>query len=153
MFRCKTANSDKMIRAAIFLRKHWKIELEVIRMCVDCYFYWAMKKKNDSYSTKVCTKPHLLVYTQEPEEEGSRWWPAKVLSISKNNTVNIESFGDNLRSYCEKYECILYADTTEDILKKSQKAVKSMNTYKKKEFVRAFKVEKIVNRIFIIMIQ
>ena len=33
-----------------------------IRTCAECFQYWAEDPQN--YFTKVCTKPHLLVYAK-----------------------------------------------------------------------------------------
>lgn len=125
------------------LKDEWCNELKEIQKCIDCYYSWLMSEYNDDYFTMVCTKPHLLVYVQESKKDGSRWWPAKVLSVNDDdNKVNISCFGDHLRADYAFDQCLLYSDTEKDLRKKAEKAAKSKKQFHKAEFIQAFKVIK-----------
>lgn len=135
----------------------WYDELKEIRKCIDCYLCYSAGGNNPDHFTLFCTKPHLLVYLQESKENGSRWWPAKVLSENDDGTVNTACFGDYKRAVNYKFaQCIIFADTDEELSKKikeaeeaveqaklaiSKKSKKSKQIIEGKEaFVRAFEV-------------
>lgn len=61
------------------------------------------------------------------------------------NTVIIECFGDYLRAEYKFEQCVLLAHTEADIHHKVAEAQKSKEKFNKKEFIRAFKVMKIVS--------
>lgn len=125
------------------MKNDWLNELKEIQSCTDCYYSWLTSDKDKDYFTRVCTKPHLLVYLQECKEDGSRWWPAKVLSVNDNGTVNIECFGDHLRSSKYKFnQCRLYADNEKELRDRTKQATKAKAIKHKKEFQLAFVVTK-----------
>lgn len=139
-------NSDVQ-EAAKILKDEWSNEFKEIRVCIDCYYSWLKSENNDDHFTLVCTKPHLLVYVQELKKDGSRWWPAKVLSVNGNDMVTISCFGDHLRADYKFGQCILYSDTEKDLREMAEKAENAIKSKKKiqnkKEFACAFKVIKI----------
>lgn len=137
--------SDKG-KAAKILKNEWDQELKEIQKCIDCYHFWTTSEAGSDYFTLVCSEPHLLVYVQESESDGSRWWPAKVISVDGNSTVTIQCFGDHLRADYKFEQCNLYSDTEDDLRKKmeiAQIAMKSKKRIKmKKEYKCAFEVRK-----------
>ncbi|XP_055306193.1 MYND-type zinc finger-containing chromatin reader Zmynd8-like [Sitodiplosis mosellana] len=82
-------------------------DVRSIRTCSDCFEYWANDSQN--YFTKVCTKPHLIVYAKV---DGCRkFWPAKVMSVN-GNMVNVEFFGDHTQDDVRAEKCVLYTRHT-----------------------------------------
>lgn len=77
-------------------------DVRSIRTCPECFEYWA-NDPND-YFTKVCAKPHLIVYAKA---EGHKFWPAKVMSVN-GNLVNVEFFGEHSQADVPAKLCILY---------------------------------------------
>lgn len=132
-------------KAAKELKVDWHKELKEIQRCIDCYYVYTTSEDGDDYFTLVCSQPHLLVYVQESECDGSRWWPAKVISVDGNSKVTIQCFGDHLRSAYKFVDCILYSDTEDDLRKKAEDARNAMKSKKlamKKEYKCAFEVMK-----------
>lgn len=117
------------------LQEDWIAVLEEIRMCINCYCF---KLKNEDYVTLVCSKPHLLVYL--PDNFGRRW-PAKLFGENDDEKANTQCFGDDMISNEYNFEqCLIYADTDEDLRKKTKQAENSKIKKYKTEFVSAFKV-------------
>lgn len=131
-----------MLTTAEKLRDNWNEDLKCITCCIDCYYYWMIEEDNDDFFTLVCTKPHLLVFHQESEQDGSRWWPAKVLSDNGDGTVIVECFGAHKRTDCKLEQCILYADSEEELREKMEQAMKSKRKHNKKTFQQGFAVMK-----------
>lgn len=77
-------------------------DVRSIHTCPECFEYWAIDP-ND-YFTKVCAKPHLIVYAKA---EGHKLWPAKVMSIN-GNMVNVEFFGEHSQADVLAKHCVLY---------------------------------------------
>lgn len=123
------------------LKREWHEEIEIIRKCIDCYEHWTTAKENQDYFTLLCAKPHLLVFVPEPENEGPRMWPAKVLSVHHNGTVTIECFGDYLSADYKFEDCFLYSKTQEQKYKKMiAVCAKNRKIIKKREYRRSFLV-------------
>lgn len=132
-------NSNKQ-EAAKSLKEDWCNEVKEIRMCIDCYYSRLTSENNPDYFTLVCKKPHLLVYVQESKADGSRWWPAKVLS-ENDGTATIQYFGDHSQADNYKFkQCYIFADTEKDLRKKVGQASKSKKKRNTMEFECAFKV-------------
>lgn len=135
-------DGSKDYKAVQDLKKHWREEIEAIQKCVDCYEIWTTNETNKDYFTLVCTKPHLLVYVKEAEEDGPRMWPAKVLSINdEDKTVTIECFGDYLRADYAFAECFLYSDAQETARERANsKYSKNSKIVKQEEYKCSFPV-------------
>lgn len=120
----------------------WNSHLITIRKCIDCYYNWTTEKENKDFFTKVCAKPHLLIYIQRTRDYGSRLWPAKVLSINDAGLMLFEFFGSHEQgnTNLNDFYCILYSDTDENLRKKINDAKNSTKKIKMQEFVRALKV-------------
>lgn len=143
MFIIQCIANPVKAKAARLLREEWRKEGIDIKKCIDCYYFWTTNNedgRNNDYFTLVCTKPHLLVYVKESREDGSRKWPAKVLSVNGNKMVTIECFGDYLRGDYKFDECYLYSDAEKSLRTKAMDAEKSTNELKRAEFIRSFKV-------------
>lgn len=79
-------------------------DIKSIKTCVDCFKYWIKDRKN--YFTRVCTKPHLLVFVKIT---GYPLWPAKVMSIN-GKMANVEFFDDHTQADIQLSKCFLYSE-------------------------------------------
>lgn len=115
------------------LNKDWHREIEIIRKCVDCYHLWMSSEEDKDFFTKVCTKPHLLVFVKEAKGKDQRMWPAK---------VTIDCFCDHLGAEYLLDECLLYSDKLMESVEKSHKYSKSTKIGKQEAYKRSFVVSK-----------
>lgn len=78
-------------------------DVKSIRACANCFEYWI--NDSDDYFTKVCDKPHMLVYAKL---DRFPYWPAKVMSIH-GNVADVEFFGDHTQADIPMANCYLYS--------------------------------------------
>lgn len=115
-------------------------ELKKIRQCVDCYFYELEKETNNDWYTFVCNPPHLLVHVREHEEEGGRYWPAKVTKINKKSCYII-CFGDHIGVKYDNDLIYLYSDEREtDRIKSKEEFLKNEEIFMQREYEQSFEV-------------
>lgn len=97
-------------------------EVHNIRVCAECYHIWL---NSPIYFTKVCSKPHLLVYVKLVDQP---YWPAKVMQANANDKfVNVVYFGEHSQENVLATNCILYTDRLPG------KMTKNMQVQKAKE--------------------
>lgn len=101
-----------MKQALLSLTEHLARDIGSIAACVDCYGFF-IKNPRD-YFTRVCSKPHLLVFAKL---DFYPYWPAKVMSVDEN-IANVEFFGDHTQEDIPFDKCYLYS---KDFLNKSPK--------------------------------
>ncbi|XP_031636683.1 protein kinase C-binding protein 1-like [Contarinia nasturtii] len=78
-------------------------DVKSIRTCSECFTNWAADP--DDYFTKVCSKPHLLVYAKFGDYP---YWPSKLMTIN-DRTANVVFFGDHTQADVPVEKCILYS--------------------------------------------
>ncbi|XP_031636697.1 uncharacterized protein LOC116349426 [Contarinia nasturtii] len=111
-----------------------KREVKNISMCPDCYDIWLTSSSSD-YFTKVCSKPHLLVFVNLDD---SPLWPAKVMELN-GTVVTVVFFGDHTQADILADKCILYPERfpgrqvkNEDILSAREELSKYIENVKER---------------------
>lgn len=94
----------KLMKAIKTLSENCHRDISSIEKCSECF----NARTNDQlcYFTKVCSKPHLLVYVKTPKNP---FWPAKVM-LFKDGMANVEFFGDHSQADVPVKDCLLYAN-------------------------------------------
>lgn len=95
------------IEATKWLINFTKGEIYTIRLCHECY--WRANKHQDNWFTKLCTKPHLLVWAKQ---KGFPYWVAKLMAVDcGKQTVDVQFFGgghERLENFSPK-DCLMYS--------------------------------------------
>ncbi|XP_031636696.1 uncharacterized protein LOC116349425 [Contarinia nasturtii] len=95
--------SNRDVKMAIYyLSERCHRDVKSIRTCSECFASWV--NDPDDYFTKVCTKPHLIVYAKAVPFQ---FWPAKLMSIN-GHVANVEFFDDHTQADVPVENCILY---------------------------------------------
>lgn len=94
--------------AAKWLLKLSKEEVLSINTCTDCYENSYADSDQQPWFTRLCTKPHLLLWVKQ---RGCPFWPAKLLAVD-GSTVSVRFFGKSHgRADVPAINCQLYSQT------------------------------------------
>lgn len=86
------------------LLKVCKDEMFNIETCSECFVKSSSKTKDDWF-TKVCAKPHLLIWAKL---SGYPYWPAKAMG-AYDDVLNVQFFGEHERAFVPAKDCFLYS--------------------------------------------
>lgn len=87
-----------------YLQKFCKDEIFNIETCAEC-FVKSNSKNGDGWFTKVCAKPHLLIWAKL---SGYPYWPAKVMGLY-DDVLGVQFFGEHERAFVPAKDCFLYS--------------------------------------------
>lgn len=100
----ETSISDSSAKTK-WLIEFTKGEIYSIRLCHECYVNANVFPVN--WFIKPCKKHHLLVWAQQ---KTFPYYPAKLISVNNNNTVDVHFFGKHLRSVVSPKDCLMYTE-------------------------------------------
>lgn len=87
-----------------YLQKFCKDEIFNIETCAEC-FVKSNSKNDNGWFTKVCAKPHLLIWAKL---SGYPYWPAKVMGLY-DDVLGVQFFGEHERAFVPAKDCFLFS--------------------------------------------
>jgi hypothetical protein len=94
-------HDDTMVATLKRLLEHIDEHIIQLESCVECY----IKYGEEAFFTRVCQRPHLLVWAKY---DAHLHWPAKVMSVDSEKT-NVMFFGEHTWASLKASDCFLFS--------------------------------------------
>ncbi|XP_026467367.1 protein kinase C-binding protein 1-like [Ctenocephalides felis] len=96
----------KLTSVAKGIIKICKQEMNEIETCPECYLK-ANTHNDTNWFLEVCSHPHMLVWAKL---KGYPYWPAKAMTVSNGNLVDVRFFGAHDKAWIPMKDCLLYSE-------------------------------------------
>lgn len=93
-------------------------EIKEIILCGDCYLN---REKDEGFFTRLCTKPHLILWVKFKQFP---YWPAKLIKVKNGRSpLEVYFFGEHTTASVSCQNVLLYTETNpnEEIVSNQQK--------------------------------